>query len=150
MAQVESLQDILAKANKREGGRLTPRIMSPIFFISDSNFYIDRFSEEGEVIGSMKISISASAKKFMKERDIQDVTFRLTVTMPAGCSLGIVKEIEPAYWAVENAANYRYFQAEGRHIFVSRDIRIMRPLTLITEGFWKMRRLALDGATIPI
>ncbi len=98
----------------------------------------------------MKISISTSAKKFMKKRDIEDVTFKLKVVTLTGCCLGIVKEIEPTYEAVENASNYRYFKAEGKHIFVSRAIRILGPLTLTTEGFWKMRRLALDGATVPL
>jgi hypothetical protein len=98
----------------------------------------------------MKISISASAKKFMTKRDIQDVTFKLKVLEAAGCCLGIVKEIEPTYKGVENASKYRYFQAEDKHIYISRAIKIQGPLTLTTEGFWKMRRLALEGATVPL
>lgn len=81
---------------------------------------------------------------------IQDVTFRLKILEAAGCCVGIVKEIEPVYQAVENATNYRYFKVGDKHIYVSRYIRILRPLTLTTEGIWKMKRLALDGATIPL
>ena len=98
----------------------------------------------------MKISITSSAKKFMEERGIQDVTFRLKVLEAAGCCLGIVKEIEPSYQPAEDATGYRYYQADGNHFFVSRDIRILGPLSVTTEGFWGMKRLALEGATIPL
>ena len=86
----------------------------------------------------------------MEERKIGDVTFKLKAVEISGCCLRNVKEIEPVYQSVENATGYRYFQTEGKHVFVSREIKIMGPLTLTTEGFWKMKRLALDGATIPI
>jgi hypothetical protein len=98
----------------------------------------------------MQISISDSALDFMRQRDIQDVTFDHKIITPTGCCVGIVKEIEPTYRAVKNASNYRYFKAEGKHVFVSRHIKIVGPLTLTTEGFWKIKRLALDGVTIPI
>ena len=98
----------------------------------------------------MNISISPSAKKFMDERGIEDVTFNLKVIEPAGCALGIVKEIEPVYEPVEDASGYRYFQVEGRHVFVSREIKVLGPLTITTEGIWKMKRLALSGATVPL
>jgi len=96
------------------------------------------------------ISISSSAKKFMEERGIEDVTFSLAVMEPAGCSLGIIKEIEPVYEAVENASQYLHFHTEGKHIFISREIKILGPLTITTEGFWKMKRLALSGVTVPL
>lgn len=86
----------------------------------------------------------------MEEREIGDVTFRLKVVETSGCCLRNVKEIEPVYQSVENASGYRYFHAEGKHVFVSREIRILGPLTVTTEGFWKIKRLALNGATIPI
>ena len=106
--------------------------------------------KKDEVFLKVDMTISDSAKKFMKKWDIQDVTFKLKVVETAGCCLGIVKEIEPVYKAVENASNYRYFKIGDKHIFLSRDIKILGPLTLTTQGFWKMKRLALDGATIPI
>ena len=81
---------------------------------------------------------------------ILEVTFRLKVFKTAGCCIGMVKEIEPTYKAVENAVNYRYFKVEDKHIYVSRDIRILGPLVLTTEGIWILKRLALDGATIPL
>ena len=86
----------------------------------------------------------------MDEKGIGDVTFNLKVIEPAGCSLGIVKEIEPVYESVENASGYLYFQVEGRHIFISREIKILGPLTITTEGLWKMKRLALSGVTVPL
>ncbi len=33
---------------------------------------------------------------------------------------------------------------------ISREIKILGPLTLDTEGFWKIKRLCLNGATVPI
>ena len=104
----------------------------------------------GKVMQNTSISINSSAKKFIEERGIKDVTFNLKVMEPAGCSLGIVKEIEPVYEAVEEASNYRYFQVEGIHVFVSREIKILGPLTITTEGLWKIKRLALRGATVPL
>ena len=99
---------------------------------------------------AMNISISPSARKFMEERGIEDVSFNLKVMEPAGCCVGIIKEIEPVYEAVEDASGYRYFQVEGRHVFISREIKVLGPLTIITEGIWKMKRLALNGATVPL
>lgn len=86
----------------------------------------------------------------MDERGIEDVTFNLKVIEPAGCSLGIIKEIESVYEPVEDASRYLYFQVEGRHVFISRDIKVLGPLTITTEGLWKMKRLALSGATVPL
>ena len=86
----------------------------------------------------------------MEERGIHDVTFNLNIILPAGCCVGIIKEIEPVYEAVEDAAGYLYFQVEGRHVFISREIKIIGPLTLTTEGLWRMKRLTLDGVTIPL
>jgi hypothetical protein len=96
------------------------------------------------------IFISRSAKKFMEEKGIEDVTFDLRVEEPAGCCVGIIKEIEAHYKAVKDASRYLYFQGEGKHVFVSKEIKILGPLTLTTEGFWKIKRLALRGATIPL
>ncbi len=96
------------------------------------------------------LSIFIYNKKFIEERGIKDVTFNLTVVEPAGCSLGIAKEIEPVYEAVKDASNYWYFQVEGLHVFVSREIKILGPLTITTEGLWKIKRLALRGATVPL
>ena len=101
-------------------------------------------------MGNKNIAIRPSAKKFMEERGIEDVTFNLRVEEPAGCCVGIIKEIEPLYEAVEDASRYRYFQAEGKHVFISKEIKILGPLTLVTEGFWRMKRLALRGATVPL
>jgi hypothetical protein len=95
------------------------------------------------------IPISPSAVKFMEERGIEDVTFNL-IEEPVGCCIGIVKEIEPVYEAVENASQYLYFHTKGKHVFVSREIKIIGPLALITEGFWKIKRLALSGVTVPL
>ena len=100
-------------------------------------------------MASMKVSISNAARKFCKENGIEDVTFNLIETDVAGCCIGFVKEIQPAYSAPANAAGYRYCQVDGFHIFISRKIRIAGPLTLATEGIWK-KRLCLDGASIPL
>ena len=95
------------------------------------------------------INISKSAKKFLQEKGIEDITFNLIETDVAGCCVGIVKEIEPVHKAPGNAANYRYYQVDGHHIFVARKIKISNLLTLTTEGIWK-KRLCLNGATVPI
>jgi hypothetical protein len=86
----------------------------------------------------------------MEQRGIEDVTFRLKVLEPTGCCLGIVKEIEPVYEAPRDASGFYYFQIEGRHLFVSRAIKVLGPLTLSTEGLWKLKRLTLTGVSVPI
>jgi len=35
---------------------------------------------------------------------------------------------------------------EGYHIFVARNIKILGPLTISTEGLWKFKQLFLNGA----
>ncbi len=100
-------------------------------------------------MGNLKIKISESAKKFIRQRNIEDVTFILIAQGVSGCCIGMVKDIKPVYKAPRDASNYRYVQADGCHIFISRMIKILGPLTLTTEGVWK-RRLSLSGASIPI
>ena len=97
------------------------------------------------------IKITKSAKKFIQEKAIEDVTFNLIESDVAGCCVGIVKEIEPVYKAPKNASDYRYCQVDGHHIFIARKIKIHNPLalTLTTEGIFR-KRLCLTGATIPI
>ena len=98
----------------------------------------------------MKIKISNKAMKFIQERRIKDITFKLTELDVAGCCVGVVKDIEPEYCAPKDASGYQYIQADGYHVFISRKIRIIGPLTLTTEGFWNSKRLSLSGATVPI
>jgi hypothetical protein len=92
--------------------------------------------------GSPKIKLAASARKFMQKNGITDVTFNLRRAMPRGA----LKEIEPVYQAPADASGYRYFVVEGYHVFVARNIKILGPLTLTTEGLWKFKQLFLDGA----
>ena len=93
-------------------------------------------------MGSTKIKLSASARKFMRKKEITDVTFNLRHAK----AKGVLNEIEPVYQAPANASGYRYFVVEGYHVFVARSIKILGPLTLTTEGIWKFKQLFLDGA----
>ena len=92
--------------------------------------------------GSPKIKLAASARKFMQKNGITDVTFNLRRAVPRGA----LKEIEPVYQAPADASGYRYFVVEDYHVFVARNIKILGPLTLTTEGLWKFKQLFLDGA----
>jgi hypothetical protein len=93
-------------------------------------------------MGNIKIKLSESARKFIQRNGITDVTFNLCRAEPKG----FLKTIEPTYQAPADARGYRYFVVEGYHIFVDRNIRILGPLTLNTEGIWKFKQLFLDGA----
>lgn len=86
----------------------------------------------------------------MEKEGIEDVTFKLIVYRPVGWSVGIVKEIEAVPEAPANAFNYRYFHVDKHHIYISKEIKILGPLTVILEGFWKLKCLGLSGATIPL
>jgi len=78
----------------------------------------------------------------MQRNGITDVTFNLRCAEPKG----VLHEVEPVYRAPADASGYRYFMVEGYHVFVAREIRILGPLTLTTEGIWKFKQLFLDGA----
>jgi hypothetical protein len=93
-------------------------------------------------MGNMKIKLSSSARKFIQKNSITDVTFDLRRAEPKG----FLKEIEPVYEAPADASGYRYFVVEGYHVFVARDIKILGPLTISTEGIWKFKQLFLNGA----
>ena len=67
-------------------------------------------------MGSTKIKLSASARKFMQKKGIKDVTFNLRRAR----AKGDLNEIEPVYEASANASGYRYFVVEGNHVFVAR------------------------------
>ena len=101
-------------------------------------------------MANTSLKISTAARKFLQEKGIGDVTFNLLESDLVGCCLGIVKEIIPRYEAPKDASNYRYVQTDGYNIFISRSIKILGPLTLDTEGAWKLKRLSLNGATIPL
>jgi len=94
---------------------------------------------------NVNIKISKSAKKFIQENGIKDVTFNLFESDVAGCCVGIVKDIIPEYNAPRDASKYRYFKVEDFYIFVSRKIKILGPLKLTTEGLFK-KKLSLVGA----
>ncbi len=98
----------------------------------------------------MKIKVSKKARKFLRDKNIKDITFNLKQVGVSGCCVGIVKEIEPVYKAPRNAAGYKYARVGGYHVFISRYIRITGPLTITTEGLWNLKRLYLSGATVPI
>lgn len=98
----------------------------------------------------MSLKITPLAKKFMEKKGIEDVTFKLLVYRPVGACVGIVKEIEAVHEAPAIAFKYRYSHVDGFHIYISREIKILGPLTVTLDGFWKMKRLGLNGATIPL
>ena len=97
----------------------------------------------------MILRITPSAKSFMQTQKIEDVTFILKV-FRTRCCVGIVKEIEAIYEAPGDACNYKYFHVDGFHFYISREIKILGSLTVTLEGFWKMKRLGISGAGIPI
>ena len=93
-------------------------------------------------MGKLITKITDYATSFMDAMGVHEVTFELI-------ELGIVKEIEPLYMAPKCATGYRYVKFQGRHIYISRKIRIIGPLILTTEWVWK-KKLFLSGATLPI
>ena len=98
---------------------------------------------------SHKIKITDSARKFLRLRNITDVTFRLKECDVAGCCVGLVKEIEPVYQAPKDARGYQYTQTDSCHLFISRRLKIIGPLVLSTEGIFN-KRLYLGGVTVPL
>ena len=96
-------------------------------------------------VKNINVKISKSAKKFIRENGIKDVTFNLFESDVAGCCVGVVKDIIPEYMAPSDAQGYRYFKVEDLFIFVSRNIKILGPLKLTTEGLIK-KKLCLVGA----
>jgi hypothetical protein len=98
---------------------------------------------------TLNIKISKSAKKFIRQKGIEDVTFDLFEAGVAGCCVGVVKEITPEYKAPVDASGYRYCRVEDFHIFIARKIKILGPMKLTTEGLFK-KRLFLLGTNPPI
>ncbi len=93
--------------------------------------------------------ITKSAKRFIRKNKIEDVTFILIDREVAGCCIGAIREIEPVYHPPTDASRFLYCRHDGFNIFISRQIRIIAPLYLTTEGVFR-KRLYLGGATIPI
>ena len=100
-------------------------------------------------LGNLKIKISKSAKLFLQNKEIEDITFNLIETDLASCCIRVAKEIVPVYEAPANASGYRYAHVDGHHIYVARKIKVKNPLTLSTEGIFK-KQLCLEGALVPI
>ena len=100
-------------------------------------------------LGNLKIKISKSARRFLHEKGVEDITFNLIEIDVAGCCIGVAKEIVPVYEAPPNASGYRYAQVDGHTVYVARKIKVMNPLTLSTEGIFR-KQLCLEGALVPI
>ena len=83
----------------------------------------------------------------MEKMGVTDVTFNL-IEYDIPNTMGIIKEIEPLYHAPENATGYRFFRLEKVCVFIDRNIEIIGPIVLKTEGFWA-KRLVLGGAKTP-
>ena len=66
---------------------------------------------------------------------IRDVTFNL-IEMDVGGIFGIIKEIEPAYEAPENASDHRFFRVGRLSVFIDRKIDIVGPLSINITGMW--------------
>jgi len=98
---------------------------------------------------TLNIKISKSAKRFIRQKGIEDVTFNLFEAEVAGCCVGVVKEITPEYKAPVDASGYRYCRVEDFHIFIARKIKILGSLKLTTEGLFK-KQLFLLGTNPPI
>lgn len=96
---------------------------------------------------SLKVAVSKSARKLMRDQNIKDVTFVLNECEVGGCCVGVVKDIEPIHQAPKDASGYRYVKTDDCHIFISRKLRIVGGLKLTTEGLFK-KRLFLCGVTI--
>ncbi len=96
-------------------------------------------------------SISRSAKDFIEKKNIENATFNLKVLKPkGGCCLSIAKDIEPVYEVANDPRLYNEFQVDGKRFFIAKEIRIVGPIKLVTEGFGYFKRLALSGVLIPI
>jgi hypothetical protein len=78
----------------------------------------------------------------MQKNGITDVTFKIRRAE----TTRYLEEIETVYQAPADASGYRYFVVEGYHVFVARNIKILGPLTITTEGIWKFKQLFLNGA----
>lgn len=100
-------------------------------------------------IGKKSIKIDPVAKHFMEKMDIKEIAFDVNV-YNIKAPVGYVKEIEPSYKSPSDARHHKYYYVDGYHIYISRDVRIFDTLTIILEGFWKFKRLALNGAGVPI
>ena len=85
----------------------------------------------------------------MERLGINEATFNVVV-YNIKSPVGYVKEIEGTYESPADARHHKYYYIDGHHIYISRDVRIFGPLTITLEGFWKLNRLALDGAGVPI
>ncbi len=95
----------------------------------------------------MNVRISKSARKFIQDVGITDVTFKL-VEFDVRGAMGIIKEVHPRYQAPEDASGYKYFRKGHFSVFIDREIIINGPLVLKTSGFWN-KQLALSGAKVP-
>ena len=83
----------------------------------------------------------------MEKMGITDVTFNL-IEYDIPNTMGIIKEMEPVYHAPENATGYRFFRLGKICVFIDRNIEIIGPIVLKTEGFWE-KRLVLGGGKTP-
>ncbi len=64
---------------------------------------------------TLNIKISKFAKRFIRQKGIEDVTFNLFEAEVAGCCVGVVKEIIPEHKAPADASGYRYCRVEDFH-----------------------------------
>jgi hypothetical protein len=97
----------------------------------------------------MDITLSPSAVKYLRYRQVSGVTFYLVDIECTGC-IGAVREVGVSLEPPGRPENFRYGRAEGFDIYVGRKLKVTGPVMIKKQGFWKFSSLFAHGLQIPI
>jgi len=97
----------------------------------------------------MDIRVTPRARKYLQEKEASEVTLYL-VDIESSGSIDSVKEVGVSLKPPKRPEHFMHDRAEGFDIYVDRKLRIIGPIVIRKQGFWKLASLYADGLQIPI
>src|SRR6056297_1054658 len=97
----------------------------------------------------MEIRFSNRARKLLKNKDCRQLVFYL-IELETADSIGAARDIGVSYTPPHNTGQYRRANADGIDIYIDRNLRIIGPVVIKKQGFWKLSTIYADGLQIPL
>ncbi len=97
----------------------------------------------------MEVKISPRAMKYLQERGASSLVLGL-VDIETGGSVGAARDVAFGFTPPRDSRHFRWCQVEGIDVYVDRKLKVVGPVVIKKQGFWKLSSLYADGVQVPI
>ena len=97
----------------------------------------------------MEVTISPRAMKYLHERGASCLVLGL-VDIETGGSVGAARDVAFGFAPPRDSRHFRWCQVQGIDVYVDRKLRVVGPVAIKKQGFWKFSSLYADGVQVPI